>query len=129
MNFLITLCPSSILFDQSVILELYFHCSFGYTFFISNQVDKGQALNMGRKLIAIFRKKVFFQTLINEITLPEMQFSRCNLHRGNQIFPRICLKRLSNLSAWVKNRVTYKKCVMELLGEIHFYNLLINYNR
>ena len=48
-----------------------------YTFFyVSNQVAKAQALKMGLKLMAIFRKKAFFQTLMNEIDcpLPAMQF-------------------------------------------------------
>ena len=46
-----------------------------HSFYTSNRVAKGQALEMGLKLMAISRKKVFFPTLINEIdsTLPEMQ--------------------------------------------------------
>ena len=74
-------------------------------------------LKMELKLMAISRKEVFFQTLINEIdcTLHEMQFFKGMVFIGvSKFFSRICLKRLRNLSAWVKNRVAYKKICMRL---------------
>ena len=65
--------------------------------FISNRVAKGQALKMGLKLMAICRKEVFFQTLINEIdsTLPEMQFKGIIFIGVTKYFPEFVLNGLA----------------------------------
>ena len=66
-------------------------------FHLSNRVAKGQALKMGLKVMAIFRKKVFFQTLINEIdsTFPKMHFKGIIFIGVTKFFPEFVLKGLA----------------------------------
>ena len=78
--------------ELSIIRDFQIHI-----FFISNRVAKAQALKMGLKLMAISRKKAFFQTLINEVdcTLPEIQFNGLIFIGVTKFFPEFVLKGLS----------------------------------
>ena len=67
-----------------------------YTFFFYKQPSWSWWLSL--------EGKSFFDS-----TLPEMQFKRYNIHCGKQFFSRICLNRVSKLSARVKNQIAYLK--------------------
>ena len=75
---------------------------------ISIRVARGQALKMGLKLMAIFQKKVFFQTLIieNVCTLPEMQFKGIIFIGVTNFFPELVLKALDILKDQSSNFVS-----------------------
>ena len=72
--------------------------------------------------MAISQKKVFFQTLINEIdsTLPEMQFKGIIFIGETNFFPEFVLKGLATWDFGSKMELLIKKCESLKMNEFFY---------